>query len=388
MTTSNHTMPSTPFRYQDIPCTTASLPWADLITIDLSLFSTPSGKTTLAASLKHAISTVGFFYVINFGLSESEVDTQFSIAHDLFSLPDSAKQPFRVDPTRQGFFGWKPRGSRKQQFGLRDSLELYDDPKWNSTNTAERFLRPSVLEERQAECEKFQRHMHFHVLRPLLILSAIIMELEDEEELWKMHNWEAPSQCHLRYMLYHPRTPSELQTMKENNVEHNVYGHTDFGTFTLLQRQPVAGLQVKLKTEGEGKDGEWKWVKPLRGSITVNVADTLSFLTGGYLESSIHRVVLPPEDQMGVPRYGVIYFAGPDDDTRLKPVDSPLLRRLKKEKSKVAEVVGKREERALPPGDVTAGEWVRVRFGSIGKNYENNRDNEVKVRSVEVKSWA
>ena len=139
-------------------------------------------------------------------------------------------------------------------------------------------------------------------------------------------------------------------------------------------RQPVAALQVR--PYGEAK---WKWVKPLKGSITVNVADTLSFLTGGYLESSIHRVALAPEDQRHLPRYGIIYFSGPDDSTLLKPVASPLLER---------EEVEGNNHRALPPEGVTAGEWVDIRFNSIDKNYANNKDNKVIVKSVEVTSYA
>ena len=361
-------------RYQDISETTADLDWADLIAIDLSLFDQPGGRQKLAAQLKGAISTVGFFYVINFGLSEAQVDEQFAFAHDIFALPDVEKQKYRVNPTKQGFFGWKPRGSRKQQHGLVDSLELYDDPKWNEIYKAE-HARPLPLVEAAEKIDTFQRHLHFRVLRRLLILSAIIMELPDEEALWKLHDYESRSQCHLRYMLYHPRTPKELEKMKKHDIEHNVYGHTDFGTFTLLMRQPVAALQVR--PWGSEK---WKWVKQLKGSITVNVADTLSFLTGGYLESSIHRVVLPPEDQRHLPRYGIIYFSGPDDDMPLKPVKSPLLARLEK-------VEGDRE-RQLPPEGVTAGEWVNVRFGSIDRNYANNMDNKVVVKSVEVASYA
>lgn len=293
----------------------------------------------------------------------------------MFSLSEEQKQPYRVNPTKQGFFGWKPRGSRKQQHGLVDSLELYDDPKWNETSKAE-YDRPPALLQKAEQAERFQRHLHYHVLRRLLILSAIIMDLPDEEALWKLHDYDSRSQCHLRYMLYHPRTAEELDIMKQHNIDHNVYGHTDFGTFTLLMRQPVAGLQVRPYRETE-----WKWVKPMKGSITVNVADTLSFLTGGYLESSIHRVVLPPEDQRHLPRYGVIYFAGPDDKIPLRPVESPLLQRLNGD-------VDGNKSRAMPPEGVTAGEWVKVRFGSIDANYANNKDNEVKVGQMSVASYA
>jgi hypothetical protein len=43
--------------------------------------------------------------------------------------------------------------------------------------------------------------------------------------------------------------------MKRHNIDHNVYGHTDFGTFTLLMRQPFAALQVRPYGQEE-----WKWV--------------------------------------------------------------------------------------------------------------------------------
>ena len=66
-----------------------------------------------------------------------------------------------------------------------------------------------------------------------------------------------------------------------------VPGHTDLGSWTLLFRQPVAALQIKLP-----KSGEWKWVKPQDGTLTVNACDALSFLTGGYVRSTIHRFVL------------------------------------------------------------------------------------------------
>ena len=271
--------------------------------------------------------TAGCFYVVYFGQTEREVEEQFEIAQKIFALPEAEKQEYRVDPERQVSFGWKLRGNWKQQHGLVNALELYDDPNYNEIYSVE-FARPDPLEEAGEKAEAFQRHLHFHVLRRLLILSAIILELPDEEALWKLHDYESRSQCNLRYMLQHSRTSHELDTMGkhniEHNIEHNVDGGTEFGTFTLLMRQPVAAMQVSPY----GQD-KWKWVKPSRESITVNVADILSFLTGGYLESSIHRFILPPQDQRHIPRYGVIYVAGPDDDTPLEPVESPLLERVK-----------------------------------------------------------
>jgi isopenicillin N synthase-like dioxygenase len=77
--------------------------------------------------------------------------------------------------------------------------------------------------------------------------------------------------------------------------------HTDFGSLTLLFRQPIAALQVLINEQ-------WKWVKPYPGSITVNIADVLDFLTNGYLKSSVHRVRAPPADQAHLDRLGLLYF--------------------------------------------------------------------------------
>ena len=125
-------MPTAPHsytRYQDISETTADLDWAELATIDLGLFDTPGGKHKLASQLKHGIITVGFFYVTNFGLWKSEVDEQFALAQELFSLPHS----------------------EKQQHGLVDSLQLYDDPKWNDVYRDR--PRPPPLADTSDKCD-------------------------------------------------------------------------------------------------------------------------------------------------------------------------------------------------------------------------------------------
>jgi len=70
------------------------------------------------------------------------------------------------------------------------------------------------------------------------------------------------------------------------------------------------------------------WVKPMDGSLTVNVGDCLSFLTGDYFKSTIHRVVIPPPDQRKFERLGVIYFSRPPKPILLSTIDSPVLKRV------------------------------------------------------------
>lgn len=100
-------------------------------------------------------------------------------------------------------------------------------------------------------------------------------------------------------------------------------GHTDLGSYTLLARQPVAALQIQ-----DHSTGKWAWVKPQNNTFTVNACDALSFLTGGYIQSTIHRVAAPPADQRNVDRLGLLYFARPQNDLVLNTIDAPVLKGL------------------------------------------------------------
>lgn len=144
-----------------------------------------------------------------------------------------------------------------------------------------------------------KQEIHEKVVLKLLRLFAVVLELPDEEQLVRDHKYNEKGEDHLRYMHYTKRTPEENETVG------SIYapGHTDLGTVTLLFRQPVAALQI-LNSEDQ-----WKWVKPQDATITVNICDALSHLTGGYFKSSIHRVHTPPKDQVHLDRLGVLFFA-------------------------------------------------------------------------------
>ncbi|KAI2621206.1 Clavaminate synthase-like protein [Hypoxylon sp. NC1633] len=322
--------------YHQVPETKYELDWADLATLDLSQFDAPGGKQKLAAQLFEAIQKVGFFYIINFGLTQEQVDRQFAIGKEVFQLSTEEKLKYRADLENGGYNGYKPLGLRQVKPGVFDNTEIYNIPKFIPA-----FERPhpEVINANRSEIETFARHINDDVAGKLLVLFALILELPEDFFLQR-HRYDQKSDCHLRYMKYHHRSS------EENKVLENIWvkGHTDFGSLTLLFRQPVAALQVRTP------EGEWKWVKPYPQSITVNLADSLEFLTNGFLKSSIHRVVAPPPDQANVDRLGVLYFVRPEDSLELRPVVSSVLERLGYNKTTDGAAVG-----------ITAGEWVKAR---------------------------
>ncbi|KAF2679695.1 Clavaminate synthase-like protein [Lentithecium fluviatile CBS 122367] len=322
--------------YVHPPETKEDLPWSELVTLDLEDYGRPGGKERLAKQLEHAVHHVGFFYVKKFGLTQEQVDRQFTLAQHFFKLPASEKEKYECNYAAADYNGWR-RPGRAQVANTNDNIEIYNIPKF-TPDFAGKYDYPDLLKAHLPEIETFQRALHANVVLPLLRLFAIVLQLPDEEYLVKQHTYEKKSEDHFRYMLYYPRTEEEWKAAKYGATG----GHTDLGTVTLLFRQPVAGLQIL------GEDGNWTWVSAQPGTITVNLADTISHLTGGWLKSSVHRVVAPPQDQRQYKRTGLLYFARPHNDTVLVPItDSPLL-----------------EKAGVRPGfdgTVTMEEWVRAK---------------------------
>ncbi|RFU31153.1 hypothetical protein B7463_g5178, partial [Scytalidium lignicola] len=301
-------------RYQHPPETKENLPWAELVTLDLEDFDRPGGKERLAKQLEHAVHHVGFFYVKNFGLTQQQVDDQFTLAKHFFKLPTEEKAKYEVDYAAADYNGWR-RNGRSKIVKAFDNVEIFNIPKFTDDFKG-KYDYPDLLKAHWSEIETFSRALHSNVVLPLLRLFAIILQLPDEDYLVKQHTYDRKSEDHFRYMIYHKRTPEE-HAASNNGLG---TGHTDLGTVTLLFRQPVAGLQIL------GEDGNWTYVTAQPGTITVNLADTISHLTGGWLKSSVHRVVSPPEDQREYDRTGLLYFARPHNDTILNPIlDSPVL---------------------------------------------------------------
>ncbi|KAK6910986.1 flavonol synthase [Kwoniella mangroviensis CBS 8886] len=306
------------FKYDYVPETKENLDWADLPTIDLSKFSNPEGKAELAQILIEAIRTKGFFYVTTFGIPQEKVDRQFYLGSKFYDLPLEEKSKYIPDLENGEYNGYRPAGRAALAGGVRDQTEVYNIPKFDGYHDRD---HPDVIKENIGEIEDFARSLHTNVLDPLHALIAIALELP-EDFFINLHKYENPSEDHLRYMMYRHFSGDQLKKLTEEGDGLYSLGHTDLGTLTLLFRQPVAALQIK-----DHKTNDWKWAKPLDGSLTVNTCDALSFLTGGYIKSTVHRVSVPPPDQNQYDRLGLLYFARPSNDLLLKTIKSPLLER-------------------------------------------------------------
>lgn len=348
-------MPDTSLeKYDHVPVTKEDLDWAELVTLDLSLYDQPGGKEQLVKQLEHAVQHVGFFYVKNFNISQEEVDFQFALGREFYGLPLEEKLKFHNadDLARGEYNGYRPAGHRILGNGIRDNVQVYNIPKFDGHHPRG---QPDVLQKHIAAIEAFSRKCHTEVVEKLLRLFAILLELPDEDQLVRDHQYDIKGEDHLRYMHYAARSAVDNKKVGELYSP----GHTDLGTITLLFRQPVAALQI-LNSEDQ-----WKWVRPQDGTITINTCDALTALTGGFIKSSIHRVHAPPQDQAHVDRLGVLYFARPNNHVVLDPIqNSPLLNRLGLTKNAFTEL----------GQHLTTEQWVKVR-----QTQQQRRHHDVKI---------
>ena len=271
------------------------------------------------------------------------------------------KLSYRAKLEDGDYNGYRPLGSIEQFPGMRDNWECYHVFKFNPEYQKP---HPALVLDHYAEIEKFHRHVHQEVAYRVLRLIARALELP-EDFMVNHHRYEDQCSSFLRYMKYHPRSPAVNAQYK------NIYtrGHTDFGSVTFLFSQPVGGLEL------QERDGSWKAVKHVPGSIVVNTADMFHFWTNGYLQSCMHRVVAPPPDQMHLERFGLIYFLRPNDDARLQTVDSPLLRRLGLyEKKESEELEAKR--------NVRVGEWVPIQTKKNWTPFDQQPQNQREFQSL------
>jgi isopenicillin N synthase-like dioxygenase len=118
------------------------------------------------------------------------------------------------------------------------------------------------------------------------------------------------------------RYPPLTEVGEPEPGQYRIGPHTDFGTVTVLDREPGAGgLQVDL--EGQG----WVDAPHVPGALTVNAGDLLAHWSGERWRSGRHRV-LPP--QRGAPTEeltSLVFFYELDHDARVTPLAPPVGRR-------------------------------------------------------------
>ena len=203
-----------------------------------------------------------------------------------------------------------------------------------------------------------EKHMDL-TLKPFLnraldvdmtILSVFEKKLGlPEGALAKLHSLEEPSGSEARVL----RSPAKLTSADPSKSKIALQAHTDLGSLAFLHNR-LGGLQVLPP----GTDN-WQYVRPLPGHAICNIGDTLALLSGGILQSSMHRVVPPPGVQGDLPRWSMVYQMRPSQNVQLRALTDQ------------SPVIGAAFDRLSPEQQAkfspkaTAGEWYIRRVKNV-----------------------
>jgi isopenicillin N synthase-like dioxygenase len=266
--------------------------------IDFAPFlgGTAKGKAEVAAAIRSAAETIGFFYIAGHGIPEQVIATTFEVGRRFFALPAEAKNQIRIreqhgyqalkDVTRPGYL---PNINESFFFGADLSPDDPDVLAGVPLHAANQW--PSALPEMRPAFEAYRQHA-FAFGRQLLGACALALEIpEDSFEPY----YTKP--VALIRMIHYPASSDPRPDNQFGNPP-----HTDYGCITFLAQDDVGGLAVRRR------GGDWIDAVSLPGTFIVNIADMLQRWTNDRWVSTVHRVINDP----GRSRYSLPTFFDPN----------------------------------------------------------------------------
>jgi isopenicillin N synthase-like dioxygenase len=261
-------------------------------------------RAAFAERLRVICHEVGFFRVVDHGISPVFLDDYFSALQTFFALPETTKA--RIDKVHSPWFrGWERVGAEltdarvdhREQIDVWTELPPRDprvEPAYLRLEGPNQWLDEADVPGFRALVERFQVEMGALADDVMRAMSAALgLPSGHFDELF------GTDRMSLVKLIHYPPTPPG---------EAGVNAHHDTGFLTLLLQHGVGGLQV------QNQDGDWIDVPLDEDSVVVNLGEMLQSMTGNYFVATTHRVVATEE------RSSSAYFHGPGLSTPLAPL--------------------------------------------------------------------
>jgi len=291
-------------------------------------FGDASDRRRVAADLDDAFASVGFAVLTGHGLDQDLVHAVRSTALEFFALDDSVKRRWQVG--HLGAEGWVPMGVEangyifgedtppdlKETFAVGRGTGEHPDGWPALVALGRRHLEAATV-----------------VYESLLEACGIALGLSDPGILVEPCR-DAPNSLSINWYPAVDRVGPPLPG------QYRIGPHTDFGTLTLLDREPGLGcLQVQLE------DGRWVDAPHVEGALIVNAADLLAMWSAGRWRSARHRVLPPSQDARAEELVSLVCFCEARPETMIAPLP------------------GTDPAAAFEP--VNAGEWLQAKMQQI-----------------------
>ena len=271
-----------------------------------------SAQRIVAKKIYSACREIGFFYVMNHGVSKAIIDGAQTASHDFFS--QTIEQKMLVDISNSSFNrGYIPlHGEKNNSTSKGDIKETFDMAIEIASDDPDLLAGIPLYGPNQwpEGIPSFQSGMmqYFQAMTSLshMLYRAFAQALELPPDNF-LGSIDKPLDI-LRLLRYPP------QDVVDDKDQIGTGAHSDFDCFTILWQDPSGGLQVL------NRKGVWIDALPVDGTMLINVGDMLERWTNGKFVSTVHRVI----NRSGRERHSMVFFVAPNYSTPIECIPSCL----------------------------------------------------------------
>jgi isopenicillin N synthase-like dioxygenase len=291
-----------------------------IATVDISRwYAGGSAADEVAAEVDEGLQQAGFIVVTGHHVDPALAARVRAASREFFGLPEDVKNSYSVSV---GGHGWIAPGAEANAYAegtetppdLKESYSLGAETATGDPQVDRIWFAPNVwpaeVPSLQPLVDEYTAAMR-KVSDDLLALFAHALGLPENP-------WASLAQRPTWTMNINHYPPMSVVGEPEPG-QFRIGPHTDFGTVTVLDREPGAGgLQVYSDAEG-WEDAPWE-----PGALTVNIGDLLEYWSGRRWPSGRHRVLPPqphaPEEDL----VSLIYFYEANHDAHVVPLEPPI----------------------------------------------------------------
>jgi isopenicillin N synthase-like dioxygenase len=286
-----------------------------LIDLDRWFDASPEQRSALAEEVDHHLKRLGFLVVVNHRVPQTVIDACREQCRAFFHLAPEFKA--NVALRSEAYRGWVGPGleSNAATYGVDTPPDLKETFAYGPVDVPDEELRirapvhyaaniwPIDLPEFQIAAEAWWRAGRT-LTDELLELCALALGLPQHHLREQCTATTAQVSLHW----YPPRG----STVPEDG-QFRIGPHTDFGTLTVLDREPGAGgLQVL------DEDGAWIDLPYVPRGLVINTGDLIRRWTNDRWCSNQHRVLPPPASNPAEELISLVFFHEPDRDALIE----------------------------------------------------------------------
>jgi len=277
-------------------------------------------RAQMGAELDAALRQTGIFLLRGHGVAAELTGRMRREGHAMLQLPAAQKMKYMV--SRPYDNGWRGLGALQASaaHGVRSAPDLHEayhmGPQHRTGDAKFDWLYypdnkwPSEMPGFQATATEYTDNMTRvtleveEVLATVLGLASDFFTSRSRRATWTQNvNWYPSFQA--------------VGSVQEGQMR--VGPHTDFGTLSLLDRQPgVGGLEVWNEEDG--------WFAPQYqiGTIAVVLGDLMNLWTDGRWRALRHRVLAPSAKAPGEELVSLVFFFEADPEAQINPLPAPV----------------------------------------------------------------